>query len=155
MRVEKIGKFNPKRTLTRDIQSLCRSSLLFLDRLLIYTEKHQPDIYAKFILKLTNKYKSEIKKAYNIKETLNLEPIESKVKRILSYQDLVDVSVDFVLSLLQISGDYKWEPNELTVLHMNVDQAVLNPEIDKIFLELEAQNVDPEEFFNELRKRMV
>ncbi|NHJ41218.1 MAG: hypothetical protein FK731_14395 [Asgard group archaeon] len=127
MRVEKIGSFNLKRTLTRDIQSLCRSSLLFLDRLLEYTEKQNSKIYKKVIQELIMRFKSEIKKSSKLKESLDLEPIKSKVKMILNYQDLVDVSLDLILSLLQLPEEYNWESNELTILHITLDQAVYIP----------------------------
>jgi hypothetical protein len=127
MKVEKIGSFNKKRTIKRDIQSLCRSSLLFLDRLLIYTENHKSDIYHKYTQDLVKKFKSETKKKYKIKESLNLEPIETKSKRILNNQDLKNTSIDLVLSILQIPEDYNWEPIELTMLHLIVDQAVYFP----------------------------
>jgi hypothetical protein len=127
MRVEKIGKFNPTRTINREIQSLCRSSLLFLDRLLEYTKKHKSEIYQKYVQDLAKKFKSEIKKSYIIKESLDLEPIKTKVKIVLNNQDLVYTTIDLVLSLLNISEDYIWEPNELTILHRIVDQAVYVP----------------------------
>jgi hypothetical protein len=73
------------------------------------------------------KFKPELKKSYKIKKSLDLKPIKSKVKRILDYQALVDVSLDLVLSLLQIPDEYNWVPSELTILHIIVDQAVYTP----------------------------
>jgi len=73
------------------------------------------------------RFKSEIKKSSKLKESLDLEPIKSKVKMILNYQDLVDVSLDLILSLLQLPEEYNWESNELTILHITLDQAVYIP----------------------------
>ncbi|NHK32608.1 MAG: hypothetical protein FK730_14740 [Asgard group archaeon] len=138
MKEEKVGKFNKKRTIKRDIASSNRSFLLFHDRYLTYLKEKKSNIFDSYIDKIISKYKSETNNTYVYIENLDIEPIKNKLKWLLNNPELIKACINLHLSLMKIPPNYYWEPKELSLYHIDVDRANYAPRYFafKILIEL-------------------
>ncbi|MGC9780659.1 MAG: hypothetical protein HZR80_15560 [Candidatus Heimdallarchaeota archaeon] len=80
-----------------------------------------------YIENLISKYKSETNQEYELADELDINSVKSKLELLLKNQDLIKICVNLHLSLLKIPQNYSWEPEELSLLHIDVDRANYAP----------------------------
>ncbi|MFX1507499.1 MAG: hypothetical protein ACFFDC_15555 [Promethearchaeota archaeon] len=123
MEVQRLYCYNPDKTRSLNVQSFVETSLLLLDRLLVYLADHKSDILDEYITRLEMRYKSVATSSFDITDTLDLSNISTEMKILMNFPNLWRACADFILTMLDVPQDYTWEPQELDLLTENVTRA--------------------------------
>ncbi|UCG03340.1 MAG: hypothetical protein JSW11_04985 [Candidatus Heimdallarchaeota archaeon] len=123
MEVQRLYLYNPDKRRSLDVQGSVKTSLLLLDRMLVYLADHKPDILDEYISGLELKYKSAVMSSFNITDSLDLSNTSTEMKILMDFPDLLKTCADFLLTMLDVPQDYAWEPQELDLLTVNVTKA--------------------------------
>ena len=115
MEVQRLYCYNPDKRNSLNVQSFVETSLVLLDRLLVYLAEHKPGILDEYITGLELKYKSAITSSFKITDTLDLSNV-SEMKILTDFPDLLKACADFILTTLEVPQTYAWEPRELDLL---------------------------------------
>jgi hypothetical protein len=122
MEVQRLYCYNPDKTRSLNVQDFVETSLLLLDRLLVYLAEHKSDILDEYITGLELRYKSAVTSSFNAIDTLDLSN-SSGMKILMDFPDLQKACADFILTTLDVPQEYAWEPQELDLLTENVTRA--------------------------------
>lgn len=118
MRVQKCGIYYPDATRNVDVYKVTESTLLALDRLLVYLAEHKADILDDFITGLTSKYRSEASNSFDNFTSLKLSN-KASITMLADLPDLTEACTDLCLTLLNVPEGYTWRPQELELFQID------------------------------------
>jgi len=127
VRVQKCGTYNPDATQNIDVNKVTESTLLALDRLLVYLAEHKADVLDDFITGLTSKYRSEVPNGFDNFTSFKLSNIKASLKMLTDIPGLTEACTDLCLTLLSVPEGYAWKPQELELLQIDDVSARLIP----------------------------
>lgn len=123
MEVRRLYCYNPDKKTSLNVHGFIETSLLLLDRMLVYLSDQQPDILDEYITGLELRYKSAVTNSFSIIDSFDLLKIGSKMKILMEFPDLLKACAEFNLKKLDVPLNYAWEPKELDLLTINVTKA--------------------------------
>lgn len=123
MEVKRLYYYNSDKKQNLNVHGYIETALLSLDRFLVYLAEKKGDVLDEFILYLEPRYKSAVVRNFSSIGSLDLSGVSSKTEILMNYPDLLNACASFTLTMLDVSRDYTWEPQELDLLFINVVRA--------------------------------
>ncbi|MFX0125952.1 MAG: hypothetical protein ACFFAE_20190, partial [Candidatus Hodarchaeota archaeon] len=123
MEVQRLYCYNPDKKSSLNVPDFVGTSLLLLDRLLVYLADQKSDILDEYITGLELRYKSTVTSSIYAVDSLDLSNASTEMKILMDFPNLLKVCTNFILSMLDVPHDYTWEPQELDLLTLNVTRA--------------------------------